>query len=95
MVKECPVVGACEDGFDFLRISDGFFHRPLWKEAGVDHEVRPFAVVEGPMPEPRQEVISIGRGQYVVQRVLGPQRKNSFRHREQKEVVVAKNDLSG
>lgn len=62
VVKECPVVGACEDGFNLLRISDGLFHRPLGKEPGVDHEIRPFAMVKGTVPQPRKEARPVGCG---------------------------------
>jgi hypothetical protein len=61
----------------------------------MDHEERSFAMVQGLVPKPIDQVQPVVGSQYVVDRIFGAKRRYPFRSCKEKEVVVAEHDACG
>ncbi len=54
-----------------------------------------FAVQKRLMAYPRQQLITVRRGKYGLQRIFRANRGKAFRHGEQEQIVIAQHNLRG
>jgi hypothetical protein len=81
--------------FDFTSQASGVVDRPLRQEAGMNHEVGAFVMVQWLPPEPLQQLSPIVGGEDVVDRVFRPHGDDLFRYSQQEQIVIAQDDPYG
>ena len=61
----------------------------------MDHEERSFAIVQGLVPKPIDQVQPVAGFQYVADRIFGSKCHHPFRDRKEEDVVVTEHDADG
>jgi len=91
-LEKGSVVWTAQCGFHLLGQAYGIFNGPLWKQAGMDHEKRTLAIVEGLVPQPVNDGGPIVCGENAVNGIFGAKRDDSLRDCEQEEFVITENE---
>ena len=74
---------------DFRGENERFVHAPLWQQPRVHQAVAAFPMDDGPVPQPLEEVVTIGGLEHLGQRVLRRALAESGGRGQQMQVVIA------